>query len=331
MLRPVDDGPITATPASGPPGVAEQIRQRLADFSPAERKVARALLSGPLTIGLESSAQLARRIGVSGPTVSRFVSRLGYDSYGGFQQELRDDLQARVMSPLQVYRSHVGTTAATPLEEAGGALADAIVATMRQLGSADFQRATGYLTDTRRQVMAAGGWFSHLLAGTFVALLRQFRPRVHQVQPIASERAASVADIGRRDTVAVFDFRRYERDTFEFAKEAKDAGARIVLFTDPWLSPVADLADAVLPAHVVGPAPFESLTPTLALVETLVSAVAQGLGDAGDQRFSHFGGIADHWVRPWPSYDDLDATADSTRPSERGTSASPDRPDPRSR
>ena len=160
-----------------------------------------------------------------------------------------------------------------------------------------------------------------------VALLRQFRPRVHQVQPIASERAASVADIGRRDTVAVFDFRRYERDTFEFAKEAKGSRARIVLFTDPWLSPVADLADAVLPAHVVGPAPFESLTPTLALVETLVSAVAQGLGDAGDQRFSHFGGIADHWVRPWPSYDDLDATEDSDQPSERGTSASPDRPD----
>lgn len=295
---------MAVPPASASPGVSEQIRQRLGDLSPSERRVARLLLSGPLTIGLESSAQLAQRVGVSGPTVSRFVSRLGFDSYAGFQRALRDDLQARVMSPVEVYRSHGGSGASTPLEAAGGALADAVVATLQQLSTNDFKQATEYLTDSRRQVTAAGGWFSHLLAGYFTALLRQFRPRVHQAQPVASERASALADIERRDVVAIFDFRRYERDTFEFANEAKDAGARIVLFTDPWLSPVADLADAVLPAQVVGPSPFESLTPTVALVETLVTAVAQGLGEVGDQRFNRFGGIADHWVRPWPTYDD---------------------------
>lgn len=206
-------------------------------------------------------------------------------------------------SPLEVYRSHVEPVTGTPLEAAGNALAEAVVATMRQLSTADFQQATAYVSDSNRTLLAAGGWFSHLLAGYLTALLRQFRPRVRLVQPVASERAAALADLDRRDIVAVFDFRRYERDTFEFAKEAKRSGARIVLFTDPWLSPVADLADAVLPAHVVGPSPFESLTATVALVETLVTAVAQRLGEVGNRRFSHFGGIADHWVRPWPAHE----------------------------
>ena len=150
--------------------------------------------------------------------------------------------------------------------------------------------------------------------------------------PIAAERTAALADIGRGATWSSSSTSAATSATRTSSPRlARERGARLVLITDPWLSPIADLADAVLPAQVDGPLPFESLTPTLALVETLVTAVAQRLGDGGDARFDRFGAIADHWVRPWPSYDDLDATGDSDRPSERGTSASPRRPDPRSR
>jgi DNA-binding MurR/RpiR family transcriptional regulator len=95
----------------------------------------------------------------------------------------------------------------------------------------------GLLGDGRRPVVAIGGWFSHLVAAYLVSLLREIRPNVRFVQPVASDLAAAVADITKRDTVAVFDFRRYERDTAAFAEAAHQAGARIVLFTDPWLSP----------------------------------------------------------------------------------------------
>jgi DNA-binding MurR/RpiR family transcriptional regulator len=68
-------------------GVSERIRQRLGTLSPSERRLARALLSGPPTIGLESSVRLAQHAGVSGPTVSRFVTnQLGFGSYADFQQ-----------------------------------------------------------------------------------------------------------------------------------------------------------------------------------------------------------------------------------------------------
>jgi DNA-binding MurR/RpiR family transcriptional regulator len=280
-------------------GVTERVRRSLGELSRAERKVARALLSGPPTIGLESVSQLAARADVSGPTVSRFVARLGYDNYAAFQQSLRDDLSERVLSPVEVYRSHVLDSDHTTLSRAGGMLADAVTGTLAQLSPPDFERAVALLADERHRAIVIGGWTSHLLAALLTSLVRPFRSGVHHVPSLAAERAAALADLSRGDTVVLFDFRRYELDTFEFARLARERGGRLVLITDPWLSPIADLADAVLPAQVDGPSPFESLTPTVALVETLVTDVAHRLGPVGTARLDRYGSIADQWVRPY--------------------------------
>jgi DNA-binding MurR/RpiR family transcriptional regulator len=292
-------------------GLSEQIRQRLPELSPSERRVARALLAGPPTIGLESSVRLARHAGVSAPTVSRFITQLGFANYGAFQRALHEELNARVMSPVEVYRQHelarraTGSTpgAAGPgadgdlLGASGATLAQAVTASLRDLNTAEFRHATTLLADTSRQVVAVGGWFSHVLAEHLAAVLRQLRPRVRAIPPVPSERVAAVADLGKRDVVVIFDFRRYETDTLEFARAVRAASARIVLLTDPWLSPVAEIADAVLPAQVTGPAPFESLTPTLAIVETLITAVTATLGENGARRLERFGSMAEPWMR----------------------------------
>jgi DNA-binding MurR/RpiR family transcriptional regulator len=279
-----------------PLGVTERVRRSLGELSPAGRKVARVLLSGPPTIGLESVSQLAARAEVSGPTVSRFVARLGFDNYAAFQQALRDDLSERVLSPVEVYRSHIADSDTT-LSRAASLLAEAVTGTLAQLSPPDFERAVTLLAVERRKVIVTGGWTSHLLAALLTSLVRPFRPGVHHVPSLAAERAAALADLSRGDTVVLFDFRRYELDTFEFARLARECGGRLVLLTDPWLSPIAELADAVLPAQVDGPSPFESLTPTVALVETLATDVAHRLGAAGNARLDRYGSIADQWVR----------------------------------
>jgi DNA-binding MurR/RpiR family transcriptional regulator len=225
--------------------------------------------------------------------VSRFVARLGYESYPAFQRALRADIGARMMTPVEVYRQHAGGAAPDVAADAlGGLVAEAV----RGLSAGDLERATGCLADPRRPVTSTGGWFSQLAAAHLCALLREFRPRVRHLPPIAADRVAAIADANRHDVLVVFDFRRYERVTRDFATAMHDAGATVVLVTDPWLSPVADLAHAVLTAGVSGPAPFESLVPTLAVVETLAGAVAAALGDAGARRFEEFGRVADRWV-----------------------------------
>jgi DNA-binding MurR/RpiR family transcriptional regulator len=284
-------------------GVSERIRQRLGTLSPSERRLARALLSGPPTIGLESSARLAQHAGVSGPTVSRFVTnQLGFGSYADFQQSLREEISARVMSPLEFYRRHTSAEPASDLLGDGATrLSEAVGASVRGLDPVTLGQAARLLGDRRHQVLAIGGWFSQLVAGYLVSMLREVRPRVHLVPQATGERAAALADLTRNDVLAVFDFRRYEQDTHEFTRAGRAGGARVVLFTDPWLSPLADIADALLAAEVAGPGPFDSLAPTVAVVETVVTAVAEALGDEARSRFERFGGIVDRWIRAWPA------------------------------
>ena len=84
--------------------VGELVRHRLADLSPAERRLARVLLASYPIAGLESVARFAERAGVSPPTVTRFITKLGFRGYPEFQEVLRHEVQQRLSSPLERYR-----------------------------------------------------------------------------------------------------------------------------------------------------------------------------------------------------------------------------------
>ena len=85
--------------------VGDRLAQIASDTTPAEQKVARALTTSAMLAGFETVAALAKRAGVSGPTVVRFVTRLGYASYADFQRALLNEMEARGTSPLDALSS----------------------------------------------------------------------------------------------------------------------------------------------------------------------------------------------------------------------------------
>jgi DNA-binding MurR/RpiR family transcriptional regulator len=111
------------------------------------------------------------------------------------------------------------------------------------------------------------------------------RPHVTAVR--ADDRAAASLDLDRRDCAVLFDFRRYQPDVIHFGRVA-GGGAKVVLVTDPWLSPLAATASAVLTAEVTAPSPFDSLVPALAVVESLIAAAIRELGDAPRSRIAAY-------------------------------------------
>ena len=134
--------------------------------------------------------------------------------------------------------------------------------------------------------MTTGGRYSSLLAEYLAAHLGQLRPQVTAVR--GDERAVASLDLGRRDCAVLFDFRRYQPDVIQFGQAAARGGARVVLITDPWLSPLAAVASAVLTAGVTAPSPFDSLVPALAVVEALIAAAVRELGDAPRARIAAY-------------------------------------------
>ncbi|MFN3972936.1 MAG: MurR/RpiR family transcriptional regulator [Gemmobacter sp.] len=268
------------------------IRDRLTDGSvqltPSDLKVARALLADYPTAGLNTVAQLAAVAGVSGPTVVRFASRLGFDGFPDFQKALLAEVQARMNSPLAMIDA--GKAAAVPQEQIYREVIRSCVtmleATAGMVTAADFDAAARLITDPTLRLHFIGGRFSGYLAGMLWQHLRQLRAECQVVSGNRPDRVDSLIDIGRRDLIIAFDYRRYQVDTIQFVTAAAERGAQVVLFTDPWASPLAANAKVVLTAPVEGPSPFDTMVPALAQVEALIAAVTMRLSPTSRARIA---------------------------------------------
>ena len=106
-----------------------------------------------------------------------------------------------------------------------------------------------------------------------------------------ARRADELAEIGRRDVVILFDIRRYQADTIRTAEIAKERQAVVALFTDQWMSDVAQVADIVLRARVDVSSPWDSLIGIVALVEMLALAVDARRWPIARARFETIEGV----------------------------------------
>lgn len=268
--------------------VAERLHLKLAELTPAERKVARALLAEYPVRGLEPVAKLAAAAGVSAPTVIRLVSKLSFDSYAEFQQSLKSEVSARLSSPREMHAGRPAGERGDVLSRAEQVYCDGIRASFARLPRSEFEQVIRLLADHRRRVTVIGGRFSFLLAEYLAANLRVLRPNVALVSSAAADRAGVMLDVGRRDVVIAFDYRRYQRETVRAAAVAKERGATLIAFTDPYLSPLAAQADVLVTSSVLSPSPFITLTPALALVEAIITALLDRLGDAPLERMARY-------------------------------------------
>ena len=67
--------------------------------------------------------------------------------------------------------------------------------------------------------------------------------------------------------------RRYENNTLKLAEIAHDKGAKLILFTDQWRSPIHLLADIILSSRIIAPSAWDSAATPLLLLETMISEV----------------------------------------------------------
>jgi DNA-binding MurR/RpiR family transcriptional regulator len=265
--------------------VGERLRNRVASLSPAERKLARVLLATYPTAGLESVARFAERAAVSPPTVTRFVAKLGFRGYPEFQRVLRDEVQARLSSPLARYREAGGERPAESL------LADVLEvsranlqATQELISQRDFEEVVELLAAPRRRVLVLGGRVSGQLARYLAHQLHLLRPGVGVVDADRTTPAQQLVDLRKGDVLIVFDYRRYQADTVATARGAAAQGCHVVLFTDPWLSPASSCSGQVLVSSVETIGPFDSLVGATAAVEALVAALLGRLGPRALER-----------------------------------------------
>ncbi len=265
------------------------VRNGRSHLTPAELRVAQALMADYPAAGLQSVAALAAHAGVSGPTVVRLVAKLGFAGYAQMQSRLRAELSARNAGPVQRYPAVDHTAPASPLlRRFERSVSAAVSESLIGIDPVEFDAAVGLLADTARPVRITGGRVSCVHALYLARSLALLRADVRFVESDRATRAATLLDVGPDSVVVVFDYRRYDDEVVEFGRGAAAAGAAVVLMTDTYLSPLTSAATVLLTASVEGPAPFITLTPALAIVEALVLGAVRRSGRQLRRRLERF-------------------------------------------
>lgn len=260
------------------------MRQDIA-LTPSEEKIVRLLLTDYPTSGLGTASSLARRAGVSDPTVVRLVVKLGYEGFSDFQEKLLAEVEARLHSPLLMMEAKRASasqdnTIVTYLHSIGAAIEKAVSATPLQ----SYDRAARLIMDARGDVVILGGRFSRHVAGMLASHVVQLRPGVRELGALSAQAFDTLVDLGRKDLLVVFDYRRYQLDVVAFAQQASARGVRILLFTDQWLSPIADQAEVTIVSPLEVASPYDTLAPAVAQMEGLVAHILATIGDAATAR-----------------------------------------------
>lgn len=266
-------------------GLIDKIRSSA--HSAAERKVASVLVEGYPARALGTVEALARQAAVSAPSVLRYLSRLGFARFADFQAAVLVDVERQLGSPLQNLAVAEGLEASDHLYHRTLLMqAEALRMAAAQAVVGEFDAMAGLLADPGRGVRVMGGRYSQTLAQRLALQLGQLRPGVTLLQQTPGFAYDALIDIGPRDVVALFDFRRYQAETIRFAAGARQAGARICLLTDTWRSPIAEHADAVLTSPDASTSPFGSRVVATAQVEALVAAVAARIRETARARLA---------------------------------------------
>lgn len=263
--------------------VAELITEKIDTMPAGERRAAQTLIASYPLIGLKTVAEFSQQAGVSSPTILRFVARLGFQNYPEFQAALQDELAAQLQSPASrtvSTRSPLPASTAPILE----AVLENIRETFRHISDRQLSDIVDQLANQRSHVYLVGGRFTDPLARYMAAHLNLIRPNVTHLVGQESLWRDRLIDMGKRDTLLIFDIRRYQDSLIRFAEKAHQRGTTIVLFTDQWLSPIARFARHVIAGRTAVPSAWDSSASLFVAAEAIIGALTRKLEAEGANR-----------------------------------------------
>lgn len=260
--------------------VRERLEATYPDLSPQLRGAARFVLKEPASIALYPLRDLATRAGVSPATLVRLATHLGFASYKAFRDVMREGLHtaaARYSSGAQHLQERPRRGAAHAIWRAAcGAQSAHMGDMLRTIPAAAVEAAALCLADAQT-IYVLGLRANHAASFYFHYVLRTFRADAVLLDGRQGMLIDEVGRIGAGDVLLAVSYEPYARDAVRVVRHARQAGARVIALTDHRLSPIADGADHLFLLPTAGASFYQTMVPTLTLLEALVCfLVARG-------------------------------------------------------
>jgi DNA-binding MurR/RpiR family transcriptional regulator len=245
-------------------------------LSPGQRRIAQYLIEHLTEAAFLSITDLAERVGVSQPSVTRFAAAVGFSGYPA----LREKLQSIAL----------GTFAGGPSEENGAnELQSAVDAEIENLENLrrDFVDPDKVIDAGRKLSQSTpltilGLRISASLAEYFAYAARRIHPDVRLVTrggSVAYDALLQSREAGGTWVLA-FSMPRHAQETLTAVQVARSAGLKIALVTDLALGPIADAADVVFATGTGSRLVFDSY----AAPGVMAAALLQAMTDADPER-----------------------------------------------
>ncbi|MFD0318861.1 MurR/RpiR family transcriptional regulator [Streptomyces flavalbus] len=247
-------------------------------LSPGQRRIAQYLIEHLTEAAFLSITDLAERVGVSQPSVTRFAAAVGFSGYPA----LREKLQSIALGTL----AHGPATAAEKTANELQAAVDAEVENLENLRR-DFADPSQVI-EVGRELSAStpltvlGLRISASLAEYFGYAARRIHPDVRLVTrggTVAYDALLQAREAGG-SWVLAFSLPRHAQETLTAVRVAREAGLRVALITDLALGPVADAADVTFATGTGSRLVFDSY----AAPGVLAAALLQAMTDADPER-----------------------------------------------
>jgi DNA-binding MurR/RpiR family transcriptional regulator len=269
----------------------ERIRQTRGALTGSERRIAAESESGYPHAGLEGATPLAAKFGASAATVVRFAAKLGYRGYPDLQRELRSQVEARLVTPLQ----RLNQTAAPAIPQAGAldvpqrTLEAAMNALTRSFGAFDrytLESIASALAQAKGRVFVHGQKKGSAIAIYLYAQLNLCRGSVVLLSTDAGFEGDQLLDIGPDDVLIAVDVRRYVKRVVDSAEFALSRGARLVVLSDSAASPLFGATPMRLCAATAAVSAFDSYVGLILAADILTNMVVAGDPDLARDRIA---------------------------------------------
>jgi DNA-binding MurR/RpiR family transcriptional regulator len=247
-------------------------------LSPAQRRIAQYLLDHMPDAAFLSSVDVAERVGVSQPSVTRFAVALGFPGYPGLREALRP-IALRVAgddTPNDREKTRNGLQLAVDAEILN------LQALREMLTDPDKLLTLGRDLTESVPLTVLGPRISAPLAGYFAYCAKRIHPDVR----LATGGTSTVTDelLQSREAggtwVLAFAMPRYAAELITALRSARDLGLRTAVITDAPMVPFAGEVDLVLTAAVSARLVFDSYAAPM----VLTTAILQAMADAQPER-----------------------------------------------
>ncbi|MBT2419413.1 MurR/RpiR family transcriptional regulator [Streptomyces sp. ISL-22] len=247
-------------------------------LSPGQRRIAQYLIEHITEAAFLSITDLADRVGVSQPSVTRFAAAVGFSGYPA----LREKLQSIALGTLAKGPEAPEENGANELQAAVDAEIDNLENLRRDFADPDQVIDIGRKLSQSTPLTILGLRISASLAEYFAYAARRIHPDVRLVTrggSVAYDALLQSREAGGTWVLA-FSMPRHAQETLTAVRVARSAGLRVALVTDLALGPVADTADVVFATGTGSRLVFDSY----AAPGVMAAALLQAMTDADPER-----------------------------------------------